>query len=107
MGSGLAAQPPWVGALILIFIAIGTSIAAGGTAFSPVADRTTEQERPRVLSVVLRCVCSGCCLISPRQPGVGTACAIGASRSEVWAGLERLGVMAPVLLVGLYFRCGC
>ena len=32
---------------------IGTAIAAGGTAFSAlIVDRTTEAERPRVLSVV-------------------------------------------------------
>ena len=39
--------------LILVFVGIGTAIAAGGTAFSAlIADRTTEAERPRVLSVV-------------------------------------------------------
>ena len=100
---GLLPSLPWVGALILIFIAIGTSIAAGGTAFSAlVADRTTEQERPRVLSVVFAMRLLGVLLGSALVNRVfGTACAIGASRSEVWAGLERLGVMAPVLRLGL------
>ena len=42
-----------IGLLILAFVGIGTTIAAGGTAFSAlIADRTTEAERPRVLSVV-------------------------------------------------------
>ena len=42
-----------IGLLILAFIGIGTAIAAGGTAFSAlIGDRTTETERPRVLSVV-------------------------------------------------------
>lgn len=42
-----------MGLLILAFVGIGTAIAAGGTAFSAlIADRTTEAERPRVLSVV-------------------------------------------------------
>ena len=42
-----------MGLLILVFVGIGTAIAAGGTAFSAlIADRTTEAERPRVLSVV-------------------------------------------------------
>ena len=42
-----------IGLLILVFVAIGTAIAAGGTAFSAlIADRTTEAERPWVLSVV-------------------------------------------------------
>ena len=42
-----------MGLLILLFVGIGTAIAAGGTAFSAlIADRTTEAERPRVLSVV-------------------------------------------------------
>ena len=100
---GLLPSLPWVGALVLIFIAIGTAIAAGGTAFSAlVADRTTEQERPRVLSVVFAMRLLGVLLGSALVNRVfGTACAIGASRSEVWAGLERLGVMAPVLLLGL------
>ena len=100
---GLLPSLPWVGALVLIFIAIGTAIAAGGTAFSAlVADRTTEKERPRVLSVVFAMRLLGVLLGSALVNQVfGTACAIGASRSEVWAGLERLGVMAPVLLLGL------
>ena len=100
---GLLPSLPWVGALVLIFIAIGTAIAAGGTAFSAlVADRTTEQERPRVLSVVFAMRLLGVLLGSALVNRVfGTACAIGASRSEVWAGLERLGVLAPILLLGL------
>ena len=42
-----------LGLLILVFVGIGIAIAAGGTAFSAlIADRTTEAERSRVLSVV-------------------------------------------------------
>ena len=42
-----------MGLLILVFVGIGTAIAAGGTAFSALnADRTTEAERPRVFSVM-------------------------------------------------------
>ncbi len=56
-----------MGLLILVFVGIGTAIAAGGTAFSAlIADRTTEAERPRVL-----------------------------------AGLERLSLVTPLLLLGL------
>ena len=106
---GLLPSLPWVGALVLIFIAIGTAIAAGGTAFSAlVADRTTEQERPRVLSVVFAMRLLGVLLGSALVNRVfGTACAIGASRSEVWAGLERLGVTAPMLLLAGVACCGC
>ena len=52
----LPSQPfvgAWVGLLMLISIALGTAISAGGTAFSAlVVDLTSERERPRVLSVV-------------------------------------------------------
>ena len=42
-----------VGLLMLIAIALGTAISAGGTVFfSLVVDLTSERERPRVLSVV-------------------------------------------------------
>ena len=44
--------------LTAVFVAIGMAIAAGGTALSAlIADRTTEEERPKVLSVVWGCVC--------------------------------------------------
>ena len=44
--------------LTAVFFAIGMAIAAGGTALSAlIADRTTEEERPKVLSVVWGCVC--------------------------------------------------
>ena len=47
--------------LILVFVGIGTAIAAGGTAFAAlIADRTTEAERPRVLSAVAVIVVVGC-----------------------------------------------
>ena len=47
--------------LILVFVGIGTAIAAGGTAFSAlIADRTTEAERPLVLSVVCLACHWGC-----------------------------------------------
>ena len=56
-----------MGLLILVFVGIGTAIAAGSTAFSVlIADRTNEAERPRVL-----------------------------------AGLERLSLVMPLLLLGL------
>lgn len=43
----------WIEVLMLIFLALGTAISAGGRAFSAlIVDLTSERERPRVLSVV-------------------------------------------------------
>ena len=48
-----AGDTPLILLLTLVFTAIGTAIAAGGTAFSTlVADRTSDDERPQVLSLV-------------------------------------------------------
>ena len=71
---------------------IGTAIAAGGTAFSAlIADRTTEAERPPVLSVVwgmrLLGVLLGSVLVNQ---GCGSACAVNASRTAVLAVLALL-----------------
>ena len=92
-----------IGLLILVFVAIGTAIAAGGTAFSAlIADRTTEAERPRVLSVVwgmrLLGVLVGSVLVNQV---FGSACAADASRTAVLAGLQRLSVVTPLVLLGL------
>ena len=91
---------PWIALLVLVFVAIGTAVAAGGTAFSAlIADRTTEEERPRVLSVVwgmrLMGVLVGSVLVNQV---FGSACDAGAGRADVLAGLERLTVVAPVLI---------
>ena len=89
--------------LILVFVRIGTTIAAGGTAFSAlIADRTTEAERPRVLSVVWGMRLLGMMLGSVLVNQVfGSACAADASRTAVLAGLERLSLVTPLLLLGL------
>ena len=92
-----------IGLLILVFVAIGTAIAAGGTAFSAlIADRTTEAERPRVLSVVWGMRLLGVLLGSVLVNQVfGSACAVDASRTDVLAGLERLSLVTPLVLLGL------
>ena len=92
-----------IGLLILVFVAVGTAIAAGGTAFSAlIADRTTEVERPRVLSVVWGMRLLGVLLGSVLVNQVfGNACAADASRTAVLAGLERLSWVTPLLLLGL------
>ena len=74
-----------MGLLILVFVGIGTAIAAGGTAFSAlVADRTTDAERPRVLSVVWGMRLLGVLLGSVLVNQVfGSACAADASRIAV------------------------
>jgi len=92
-----------IGLLILVFVAIGTAIAAGGTAFSAlIADRTTEAERPRVLSVVWGMRLLGVLLGSVLVNQVfGSACAADASRTAVLAGLQRLSVVTPFVLLGL------
>ena len=93
----------WIGLLLLISIATGTAIAAGGTAFSALTvDLTTEQERPRVLSVVwsmrLLGVLLGTILVNQI---FGAACRTEASGDAVVEGLERLIVVTPLLLFGL------
>ena len=97
-----------IGLLILVFVAIRTAIAAGGTAFSAlIADRTTEAERPRVLSVVwgmrLLWVLLGSVLVNQV---FGSSCAADASRTAVLAGLQRLSVVTPFVLLGLASVCG-
>ncbi len=89
--------------MILAFIGIGTAIAAGGTAFSAlIADRTTEAERPRVLSVVWVMRLLGVVLGSVLMNQVfGSACAAYASRTAVPAGLESLSLVTTLLLLGL------
>ena len=89
--------------LTAVFIAIGMAIAAGGTALSAlIADRTTEEERPKVLSVVwgmrLLGVLFGSVLVNQV---FGDACTDGASKLALLAGLERLAVVTPPLLLGL------
>lgn len=93
----------WVGLLMLISIAIGTAISAGGTAFSAlIVDLTSERERPRVLSLVwgmrLLGVLLGAALVTRI---FGAACDGGGSRDAVITGLERLMVVTPWLLFGL------
>ena len=90
-----------IGLLILVFVAIGTAIAAGGTAFSAlIVDRTSEAERPRVLSVVWGMRLLGVLLGSVLVNQVfGNACAADASRTAVLAGLERLSLVTPLLLL--------
>lgn len=93
----------WIGLLLLISIATGAAIAAGGTAFSALTvDLTTEQERPRVLSVVwgmrLLGVLFGTVLVNQI---FGAACGTESSGAAVVAGLERLIVVTPLLLFGL------
>ena len=89
--------------LTAVFVAIGMAIAAGGTALSAlIADRTTEEERPKVLSVVwgmrLLGVLFGSVLVNRV---FGDACTAGASTLALLAGLERLAVVTPPLLLGL------
>ena len=93
----------WIGLLLLISIATGAAIAAGGTAFSAlIVDLTTERDRPRVLSVVwgmrLLGVLLGTVLVNQI---FGAACGTEASGDAVVAGLERLIVVTPLLLFGL------
>ena len=93
----------WMGLLTLISIAIGTAVAAGGTAFSAlIVDLTTDRERPRVLSVVwgmrLLGVLLGTALVNRI---FGAACGLEAGQAAVIAGLERLIVVTPLLLFGL------
>ena len=78
--------------LTAVFVAIGMAIAAGGTALSAlIADRTTEEERPKVLSVVwgmrLLGVLFGSVLVNRV---FGDVCTAGASTLALLAGLERL-----------------
>ena len=98
-----AGDAPLILLLTLVFIAIGTAIAAGGTAFSAlVADRTSDDERPQVLSLVWGMRLFGVLLGSVLVNRVfGSACAAGAGSAAVLAGLERLTVIAPLLLFGL------
>ena len=93
----------WFFALIGISVAIGTAIAAGGTAFSAlVADRTNDQERPQVLSVVWAMRLLGVLLGTVLVNQVfGSACDAGAGRAAVLAGLDRLTLVVPLLLLGL------
>lgn len=93
----------WFLVLVGLSAAIGTAIAAGGTTFSAlVTDRTSEQERPRVLSVVwgmrLLGVLLGTVLVNQV---FGSACDLGAGRAAVLAGLNRLSVVVPLLLLAL------
>ena len=93
----------WIALLVLISIATGAAIAAGGTAFSAlIVDLTTERERPRVLSVVwgmrLLGVLLGTVLVNQM---FGAACGTDASADAVVVGLERLIVVAPLLLFAL------
>jgi len=101
--SGGELNPLLMGLLILVFVGIGTAIAAGGTAFSAlIADRTTEEERPRLLSVVWGMRLLGVVLGSVLVNQVfGSACAADASRTAVLAGLERLSWVTPLVLLGL------
>ena len=90
----------WVVPLMLLFIAIGVAVSAGGTAFSAlVVDLTSERERTRVLSIVwslrLFGVLLGTFLVNAL---FGSACAVGASGNDVVMGLERLMVVAPPIL---------
>ena len=93
----------WFLALIGISVAIGTAIAAGGTAFSAlVADRTNDQERPQVLSVVWAMRLLGVLLGTVLVNQVfGSACDAGAGRAAMLAGLDRLTLVVPLLLLGL------
>ena len=98
-----SAMAGWLALLVLISMGIGTAIAAAGTAFSAlVADLSSEQERPRVLSVVwgmrLVGVLLGTVLVNQT---FGAACDAGASRDAVMAGLQRLIVVTPPILFAL------
>ena len=87
--------------LVVIFAAVGTAIAAGTNAFSALlADRTSEKERPRVLSVVWAMRLLGVVLGTVLVNQVfGSACDAGASRASVLSGLDRLTLVAPLLLL--------
>lgn len=93
----------WVGLLMLISIALGTAISAGGTAFSAlVVDLTSERERPRVLSVIWGMRLLGVLLGSAFVARLfGAACEEGAGPEALNAGLEQLIVVGPWLLFGL------
>lgn len=93
----------WVGLLMLISIALGTAISAGGTAFSAlVVDLTSERERPRVLSVIWGMRLLGILLGSAFVARLfGAACEEGAGPEALNAGLEQLIVVGPWLLFGL------
>ncbi len=93
----------WIGLLALISTAIGTAIAAGGTAFSAlIVDLTTEQERPRVLSVVWGMRLLGVLLGTLFVNHIfGAACGVETSKDAVIVGLERLILITPLPLFGL------
>ena len=93
----------WVGLLMLISIALGTAISAGGTAFSAlVVDLTSERERPRVLAVVWGMRLLGVLLGSAFVARLfGAACEEGASADALKTGLEQLILVGPLLLFGL------
>ena len=98
-----SAMAGWLALLVLISMGIGTAVAAAGTAFSAlVADLSSEQERPRVLSVVwgmrLVGVLLGTVLVNQT---FGAACDAGASRDAVMAGLQRLILVTPPILFAL------
>ena len=98
---------PFVGALVgllmLISIALGMAISAGGTAFSAlVVDLTSERERPRVLAVVWGMRLLGVLLGSAFVARLfGAACEEGASADALKTGLEQLILVGPLLLFGL------
>ncbi|EAU70191.1 light-harvesting 1 (B870) complex assembly protein PucC-like [Synechococcus sp. BL107] len=94
---------PWVGLLMLISIALGMAISAGGTAFSAlVVDLTCERERPRVLAVVWGMRLLGVLLGSAFVARLfGAACEEGASADALKTGLEQLILVGPLLLFGL------
>ena len=96
-GSGEATFFLLILMLTAVFIAIGLAIAAGGTALSAlIADCISEDERPKVLSVVwgmrLLGVLFGSVLVNQV---FGDACTAGASSPALLAGLERLAVVTP------------
>ena len=88
---------------MLISIALGTAISAGGTAFSAlVVDLTSERERPRVLAVVWGMRLLGVLLGSAFVARLfGAACEEGASADALKTGLEQLILVGPLLLFGL------
>ena len=102
-GSGEATFLLLILMLTAVFIAIGLAIAAGGTALSAlIADCISEEERPKVLSVVwgmrLLGVLFGSVLVNQV---FGDACTAGASSPALLAGLERLAVVTPPLLLAV------
>ena len=88
---------------MLISIALGTAISAGGTAFSAlVVDLTSERERPRVLAVVWGMRLLGVLLGSAFVARLfGAACEEGASADALKTGLEQLILVGPFVLFGL------